>query len=208
MSTDVRTIQLDALTLSVKANCFDEPALPQIDRGARAAERSLLESAVAGDRDAFRQLIEMHRERVERFAMRLTGYRCDVDDVVHDVFVIALENLKRFRAQSSFATWLMKLTISRCRRERLRRMLMLKFVRSSAPQVEARGDAQAEQREHHEKIRRAVSQLPQNLREVIVLRYLEELEVEEICALLSLSRSAFDVRLHRGRERLRALLEP
>jgi DNA-directed RNA polymerase specialized sigma24 family protein len=41
-----------------------------------------------------------------------------------------------------------------------------------------------------------------------VLRYLEELEVEEICALLSLSRSAFDVRLHRGRERLRALLEP
>jgi RNA polymerase sigma-70 factor (ECF subfamily) len=102
----------------------------------------------------------------------------------------------------------MKLTISRCRRERLRRMLMLKFVRSSAPQVEARGDAPAEQREHHEKIRRAVSQLPQNLREVIVLRYLEELEVEEICALLSLSRSAFDVRLHRGRERLRALLEP
>jgi RNA polymerase sigma factor (sigma-70 family) len=199
-------MQATALSILVKANCFDEPALPQTDRGARADDRRLVEQAVAGHRDAFRQLIEMHQEKIARLAMRLTGYRAGVDDIVQDVFVIALENLKRFRGESSFGTWLTKLTISRCRRERLQRIVTLKFLRSSSLRSEEYPSSPVDEREHHERVRRAVAQLPQNLREVIVLRYLEELDVESVCAILSLSRSAFDVRLHRGREKLRELL--
>lgn len=201
-------MRLDALTISVKANCFDEMPVSPEARGAMNCEARLVERAIAGDREAFRQLIAMHELRVARLARRLTGYGVEIDDIVQDVFVLALENLKTFRSESNFSTWLMKLTISRCRRERLRNVLRLKFLQASRHRGDERsGDVTIDQREAHERIRNAVAALPQKLREVIVLRYLEELEVDEICSMLSISRSAFDVRLHRGREKLREMLE-
>ncbi len=201
-------MRLDALTISVKANCFDEPPVSPEARGAMFCEARLVENAIAGNREAFRQLIEMHESRVTRLARRLIGYRGEVEDIVQDVFVVALESLKRFRSESNFATWLMKLTISRCRRNRLRNVLQLKFLkRNERAADEGVWDATTDQRESHQQIRNAVASLPQKLREVIVLRYLEELEVEDICSMLSISRSAFDVRLHRGREKLREMLE-
>jgi RNA polymerase sigma-70 factor (ECF subfamily) len=199
---------LDALTISVKANCFDETSGPPAARGAVTCDAHLVERAIGGDRDAFRQLMEMHHLQVAGLARRLAGYQRDIDDIVQDVFVIALENLKGFRKESNFSTWLTKLTISRCRRERLRRALRLKFLqRSGRARNDKTRDATHEDRETHKQIRDAVARLPQKLREVIVLRYLEELQVEEICSMLSLSRTALDVRLHRGREKLRAMLE-
>jgi RNA polymerase sigma-70 factor (ECF subfamily) len=55
-------------------------------------------------------------------------------------------------------------------------------------------------------VRQAVADLPQRLREVIVLHYLQEMAVEEICGVVGTSRGAVEVRLHRGRERLRGVL--
>jgi RNA polymerase sigma-70 factor (ECF subfamily) len=201
-------MRLNALTISVKANCFDEPPVSPEARHSMTCEARLVEQAIAGDREAFRQLIEMHELRVARLARRLTGYRGEVDDLVQDVFVLVLEHLKRFRSESNFSTWLTKLTISRSRRERLRRIVRLKFLqrRRHAVEEEAR-ESTTDNAETHEQIRNAVASLPQKLREVIVLRYLEELDVDEICSMLSISRSAFDVRLHRGREKLREMLE-
>ena len=200
-------MRLDALTISVKADCFDDTALPHVNPGVKADDRGFVARAVAGDRDAFRQLIDMHQEKVSRLAMRLLGYRSDVDDVVQDVFVLALENVKRFRGECAFATWLTKLTISRCRRERLRRVLKLKFLRGGAhPRRETIEQSEVERDEGHERVRCAVAGLPPKLREVIVLRYLEEMESDDAAHVLSISRSAFDVRLHRAREQLRVLL--
>jgi RNA polymerase sigma-70 factor (ECF subfamily) len=82
------------------------------------------------------------------------------------------------------------------------RTLKRKPVGESSPAA----DADVLRGELHEGVRRAVGRLGQRDREVIVLRYLEQMEVDEIAATLRLARNTVEVRLHRARERLKLFL--
>jgi RNA polymerase sigma-70 factor (ECF subfamily) len=182
-------------------------------------ERSLIAQAAAGNHAAFDQLVTVHQDRIARLVHRLLGWTSDVDDVVQDVFVDALRNLRRFGGRSSILTWLTRLTINRCRthqRQRwLRHFLPLTVGegRGGRPPG-ATGSASADPADPiitHETIHQvhaAIRQLPHRDREIVVLRYLEELSIEEITKALNLSRSAVDVRLTRARQRLEKILKP
>jgi RNA polymerase sigma-70 factor (ECF subfamily) len=145
-----------------------------------------------------------------RLAWRLLGWRGDVEDVVQEVFIAAMLNLKKFRGESGFGTWLMALTVNRCRREQRKRMLRWMLWERWRKEVESGGEKAADEaaivQERSERVRRAVRGLPARYREVIVLRYIEQVPIEEIAEVLHLSRSAVEVRLHRGREQLREVL--
>ncbi|MGE5608713.1 MAG: RNA polymerase sigma factor [Bacillota bacterium] len=174
------------------------------------AERELLERARRGDREAFAGLIGRYEDRVARLAWRLLGWRGEVEDVVQEVFIAAMLNLRKFRGESSFGTWLMALTVNRCRREqrkrRLRWMLWGRWGKEVEGGEEQAADEPVLTQERSERVRRAVRGLPARYREVIVLRYIEQMSIEEIMGVLHLSRSAVEVRLHRGREQLREVL--
>jgi RNA polymerase sigma-70 factor (ECF subfamily) len=180
-----------------------------------AAERSLLTQAAAGNHAAFDQLVTVHQDRIARLVHRLLGWPSDVDDVVQDVFVDALRNLHRFDGRSSTLTWLTRLTINRCRTHQRKQWLRLGFLRRRRDEVCTTGSVSAPDTsdslstaETIHQVHSAIRQLPQRDREVIVLRYLEELQIEEIANTLSLSRSAADVRLTRARQRLEKILKP
>ncbi len=150
------------------------------------------------------QVVAGHQERIGRLASRLLGWRGDIEDVVQDVFVSALANLARFRGESQLTTWLYRITVNECRRARRRRRLreMLRLVSDAAAPPE---------RAHHGSdrsaaIRQAIVGLPPKYREVVVLRYLEELRVPEVAVILNVSTNVVDVRLHRAREQLRTAL--
>ncbi len=158
---------------------------------------------------AFERLVELHQRRITRLVQRLLGWSGDVDDVIQEVFVSAWRGLPKFRGQSGIETWLMRIAINQCRRHRRRSLLRMAFQRRLALQwrpLESAADPLA-QDERLARVRQAVRKLPPRYREVIVLRYLEGLEVDEIMRLLALSRSAADVRLHRGRELLKGSLQ-
>jgi RNA polymerase sigma-70 factor (ECF subfamily) len=161
-------------------------------------------------RPSFDQLVAEHRGYVARLCYRLLGWRCDVEDVVQDVFVAALRGLPRFRHESSLATWLTRLTINACRshgrRRRLRLRLWLETPGRRPPRPDQPAGAGLANAERIERIRQAVRRLPQKYREVVVLRYLEELSVPEVAAVLSLAPNAVEVRLSRGRKRLKESL--
>jgi RNA polymerase sigma-70 factor (ECF subfamily) len=180
-----------------------------------ATERSLLPQAVAGDQAAFDRLVTVHQDRIARLVQRLLGWPSDVDDVVQDVFVDALRNLRRFDGRSSVLTWLTRLTINRCRSHQRRQWIRLSFLRIKCADVRATGSISASDtsnlaitKETIHQVHAAIRQLNQKDREIIVLRYLEEVPIEDIMKTLNLTRTAADVRLTRARQRLETILKP
>ncbi|MCU0918295.1 MAG: RNA polymerase sigma factor [Planctomycetes bacterium] len=171
---------------------------------------ALVERFCRGDDSAFDRIVEQHSAAVAALANRLLGWPRDVDDVVQDVFVAALVGLKKFRGDSSLRTWLVTITVNQCRRHRFRRLRRLRLVTPpdarAAESREPDGDRTAMDQETFARVRRAIRALPQKYREVIALKYLEGLEVNEICALLGVTSNALQVRLNRARNRLREQL--
>lgn len=159
------------------------------------------------------RLITAHQERVTRLVTRLLGWRSDIDDVVQDVFVSAIEALPRFRGDADLSTWLFRIAVNRCRGER-RRWLRLRFwTGGDLVAVQHRQDAGPSDRprdaaavlvasETGAAVRAAVQALPSRDREVIVLRYLEGLSIAAIAEIVGARLNAVEARLSRARRKL------
>ncbi len=180
------------------------------DNGKMADDELLVEQFNKGDASAFDRIVEKHSADVATLANRLLGWGGDVEDVVQDVFLAAFIGLKKFRSKSSLKTWLFTITINKCRTYRYRRMLQLRFfskggrktLGSSVPAA----DREIMEAEKFSCIRRAVMALPTKYRETVVLRYLQELETDEICQVLGISKGNLNTRLGRAREKLKQSL--
>jgi RNA polymerase sigma-70 factor (ECF subfamily) len=160
--------------------------------------------SAAARRAAFADIVERHQAPMARLAARLLGWPSDVDDVVQDVFTAAWRALPRFRGDSSVETWLTRITINACRKHRRRRFLQRMLLRrrpaGKPPTVASHADSNIV-------VRRAVSDLPTALREVVVLHYLQEMEVPQVAAALGISANVVYVRLHRARQKLAPVLK-
>ena len=164
----------------------------------------------AGDMAAFREVVELHAPRLTSLVRRLLAWPDDVDDVVQDVFVAALKKRHSFRGDSQLSTWLAGIAVNQCRRHRrslVRRVELLTRLWSCAQRTESRARKDwLLQDEQQQRVRQAVAALRDRDREVIVLRYLEEMRPPEIAHALSLSVNVVNVRLSRAREKLQSLL--
>ena len=172
-------------------------------------ERALVERFNGGDDGAFERIVEIHSEGVGVLANRLLCWGGDVEDVVQDVFLAAFVGLKKFRFQCSLKTWLFTITINKCRTHRYKRMLRLRRRRGMAENCAAGGKDAAGRvldAERFAGVRRAVERLPMRYREPVVLRYLEDLETDEISRVLGISKNALQVRLSRARKLLKGHL--
>jgi len=172
-----------------------------------------VDAARRGDRDAFNELVRSTYRDIYSLAYRLTGNRDDAGDVVQDAYVRAYRAIRRFRGDSSFSTWMYRIT-SNCASTHLSRRTRQRTeeLSSDAPIVDLRPEqdpslrAEAAVLRHH--IDRAIRALPERLRQVVVLRDLHDLSHSEIAAELGITTSAAKVRLHRARQRLKAVLQP
>ena len=169
------------------------------------AKASLQQRFREGCDAAFDEVIECYSSAIQQLAYRLLGWSGEVDDVVQDVFVAALANRRKFRSGSSLKTWLFSITINICRTRNRRHLLWKKFTKKHPFPNDASAinpvRASLEQ-EQAEKVRRAAERLPQKYRDVIVLKYLEELPTEEILDILKINETAFYTRLSRARNLL------
>ena len=84
-------------------------------------DAELVSAAVAGNRDAFEQLLRRHYDRIHGLAWQLTGSRADADDVAQDVCCALVEKLGSFRGEAKFTTWLCGITVNACRDLRRKR---------------------------------------------------------------------------------------
>jgi RNA polymerase sigma-70 factor (ECF subfamily) len=153
-------------------------------------------------------LYRAHAPTVARWANRLAGPGADVDDLVHDIFMVAGQRLAEFRGDAKVTTWLYRITervsLERRRRERFRRWFAhtrsMDIERSFSPSQPTPVDV-LEQRQSIESVYRMLDRLPDKYRTVLILFEIEELPGEEIATMTGQKESTVWVRLHRARER-------
>ena len=152
-------------------------------------QENIIARARRGDAGAFEQLVETYREQVYRIALRMCGNAADADEAAQEAFLAAWKGLPNFRGDSQFSTWLYQLTthaaIDLMRREK-RQIAAEDITEVSAPDPAPGPQQQAERRETQEAVRNAILQLTPEYRQIVVLRFLEDLSYEEIGAALKL----------------------
>lgn len=160
----------------------------------------LLESCRSGDRDGFRELFEMYKDRVYSIALRYSGNAATAMDITQDVFVALFTQLANFRGNSGFETWLYRLVVNRCldQRRKLRRIVPLLGDMVRRFQVNERVTGDLIRSETRGEVRAAISRLPDELRMAVVLRYTEGLSYEEIAEALNCAPGTVASRLNRA----------
>ena len=172
-------------------------------------QENIIARARRGDADAFEQLVVAYRDQVFRLALRMCGSEADADEVAQEAFLSAWKALPNFRGESQFSTWLYQLTthaaIDLMRREK-RQIAAADITEVSAADPAPSPQQQAEQSEQREIVRDAILQLAPEQREVVVLRFMEELSYEEIGAVLKLPSGTVKSRLNRAKAQLKEIL--
>jgi RNA polymerase sigma-70 factor (ECF subfamily) len=173
----------------------------------------LVRAAKAGDRSAFDELVRATYADAYTLAFRLTGNEEDARDVVQDAYLRAYKSLKRFRGDAQFTTWLYRITANcastllvkrgKHRHDELSDETVLFDERPEAD-PEGRADAALDR----QTVTAALQELPDGLRQVIVLRDIYDLPHEQIAGELGITEAAAKVRLHRARRKLRERLLP
>lgn len=171
-------------------------------------EDKIVQRARRGDAAAFEQLVTAYRDRVYRLALRLCGNGADADEAAQEAFLAAWKGLPNFRGESKFSTWLYQLVnhaaIDLLRREKRHAAGDMEEV--DAPDSAPSPQQQAERNEQRQAVRDAVLHLPPEQRQVVVLRFMEELSYEEIGAALHLPVGTVKSRLNRAKAALREIL--
>jgi RNA polymerase sigma-70 factor (ECF subfamily) len=158
--------------------------------------------------DAVDTLYDAYAADVTRWARRLAGPSADIEDLVHDVFVVALQRVLTFRGDSNLRTWLFRTTHHLVRsRTRCRYLRGLLFRRredemvASLP-VPPTPLQEVERREEHERLYRALDRLPDRYRTALILYDIDGLGSDEVAEMTGVNVGTFRVRLHRGRAML------
>jgi RNA polymerase sigma-70 factor, ECF subfamily len=173
-------------------------------------ERELLTKAKNGDRAAFTRLVEEYRNFVLSLAYRMTGSAADMDDVAQETFMRAYKNLRNFRGEASFKTWLARIVMNlssnyrRSRKSPATTEITEELVLASPAEGQ---DRQMLDRELRMKIQQAVAALPPHYRSVVVLHDFEDLSYKEITGTLGIPIGTVMSRLAHARELLRAGLQ-
>jgi RNA polymerase sigma-70 factor (ECF subfamily) len=182
---------------------------------AGADDEALVARCADGDRAAFDRLVDRHGDALFRFAASHCPARRDAEDAVQDGLLAAWRGAATFRGEASVRTWLFQIVLHACRR-RSRRRSGEPAIHAPVdeaerlPSTDAGADERAASRQTGAALARALAALPEESREVLLLRDVEGMPGEEAAAVLGIGLAAMKSRLHRARldlkERVEAIL--
>ena len=173
-------------------------------------EGELAALSIAGREAAFSEIMRRHRQSVFRMVRACVGEADEALDLVQETFVAAHQALPRYDGDRSMRAWLSTIAINKCRdwgRKRTVRRF-LSFAAPIGPEAEAVADDQVAiddatgDRQELDRVTRAISTLPANLKEPLVLRTIEGLSQAETAEVLGISEKAVETRLYRARRSL------
>ena len=183
-------------------------------------EQELVALAKQGDQDAFAQLVEANQNKIYSLALRMTGNPEDGADLAQEAFLRAWRSLPSFQEESSFSTWLYKLTSNLCidflRKEKRRKAVVttvsLDDDQDESPPLEVPDhrftpEAEVEHRELRAAMSRALKVMSEEHRQILILREVEGLSYTEIAELLDVEEGTVKSRLARARISLRNILQ-
>ena len=171
-------------------------------------EKDLISRAARDDADAFRQLVETYQTPAYRLAARMCGPD-GAEDVTQEAFLAAWRGLPQFRGDCRFSTWLYRLVnnaaIDYLRREKRHRDTG-DVDDLELPDGDPSPQELAEQSDTRTAVRRGLDRLSPEHRQVLLLRYMQELDYGEIAQVLDVSEGTVKSRIARARLALRKIL--
>jgi RNA polymerase sigma-70 factor (ECF subfamily) len=165
------------------------------------SDRELMEGCRAGDREAFRELFETHKDRVYSIALRYSGDAAAAMDITQDTFVKLFSRITDFRGESSFESWLYRVVVNCCLDDRRRRRRWVPLIEGMAARWLAPGntlDEEVARGQTRDRVRSAVASLAPELRIAVVLRYTEGLSYDEIAEVFGCPAGTVASRLNRA----------
>ncbi len=180
-------------------------------------EKRLTERAKRGDRDAFAELVEIYKDKIYQLAFRMVGNRQEAEDIAQETFLRVYANLHTYDESYKFSTWIYRIATNLCidrgRKKRPDFSLDEEVEGnegldwySRLPSKEQTPEEQVVTQELQDTVQEAISKLSPKYRSIIILRYIEDLSLQEISDVLKLPVTTIKTRIHRGREALRGKL--
>jgi len=198
----------------------DSKATPASKAGPLAGDDApLIAAAQAGDLDAFDSLVRHHQDRVYNHAWRLLGDYDEASDLAQEVFIRVFRKLHLYRGEAAFSTWLYRVTsnLAKNRWKQMERQGRNRTVSLDQPLPHADEDdrpleqpdsapsprQEAEGREELGLLDRELQHLSSEHREILLLRFVENLSYEEIAEVLDANLGTVKSRICRARQELR-----
>ncbi|MBB5707796.1 sigma-70 family RNA polymerase sigma factor [Sphingopyxis panaciterrulae] len=179
----------------------------------QCSDKELAAQARAGREGAYRELLNRYKAPIFGLIVKQVGDADEAMDLTQEAFVAAFAAIDRYDSERPFRIWISRIAINKCRDWARRRKVRAFFARA-LPIETARAvasdtplpDREVDGRSELARVQAAIARLPQSLREVLVLRGVEEVSQAEAAAMLNVSEKAVETRLYRARMRLKALL--
>lgn len=181
-------------------------------------EQILLEKAKAGDIAAFEELIEGYQKKIFNLAYRIIGNYDDAGDMAQEALIRIYRSIANFKEQSSFSTWIYRITTNVCldeiRKRKNKKVISLdEEIRMEDGEMkrqfmsdDIQPDAAAEQKELRTMVNNAINSLPEDQRLVITLRDIQGLSYDEISTVLDCPAGTVKSRISRARQALKNVL--
>jgi len=170
---------------------------------------------IAGRQEAFAEIMRRHQAPLYRMIKGYVGNPEDALDLVQDSLVSAYKRLDTYDQSRPLRAWLSRIAINKCRdwarRRAVRRYL---FAAGPVPGQESVADLSplldkaAADKQDLERLWRAISKLPRNLKEPLILRTIDGLSQAEVASVLRISEKAVETRIYRARKRLAGSRDP
>ena len=173
-----------------------------------------INEVLKGDQDAFEEIVTLFQHRLYHVCYRMLSNRQEAEDIAQEAFVRAYINIHTFDQKRKFSTWLFRIATNLCI-DRIRKKKPDYYLDANVPgtegltmysQIAADGELpeeEVERMETQERIQYEIGRLPDKYRSVIILRYIEELPLQEIGDILELPLGTVKTRVHRGRAAFR-----
>ncbi|WP_371985328.1 RNA polymerase sigma factor [Shewanella sp. 10N.261.52.F9] len=163
-------------------------------------EPELIDKAKLGDKAAFKQLYQLHHQRVYALCLRITGQVPLAEEATQDCFVRLWQKLPQFRGESQFTTWLHSLCVNQALSSvKKHRSFWSRFV-SSDIDVHSVSD-------EYEDLDKILLKLPERARIVFVLHALEGYKHEEVALLMGIATGTSKAQYHRAQKLLEAIID-
>jgi RNA polymerase sigma-70 factor, ECF subfamily len=173
-------------------------------------DAAIVARVLRGDRSSYALLVDAYKGPVFNLALRMTQNREDADDLTQEIFIRAYQQLNKFNLEKKFFTWLYTIGINLIRNHLKKKALqVLEGPSLNEVEQEEKEDKEGRQlaEESHVRLEKAMQQLPMEAREAIILKFQQGLTFEEIAEMTGDSISAVKMRIYRGLDRLKLLIQ-
>lgn len=179
-------------------------------------DEQMVERALSGDPEAFGEIVRRWERRIFALAFGMLGREEDARDATQETFLAAFRNLRNFRGEARVSSWLHRIAVNQCitrqRRAQVRGETPLEDEAEKNGAVFAMPSAAsparvAESREQSAAVRRAITSLPAELRQVVVMKEFEELTFQEIANVLQIPLSTVKSRMYTALRQLQLRLQ-